>query len=75
MYRIFTPDPHFTGERSGVLIVAGQGLTADRIAAEDCRRLGYQVTEEPPVEHMADQPIPIQPSRRGRPSTAGKRRS
>ena len=46
-YTIFTPNPQFSGERAGVTFTAGQGATTDASRAEELRRMGYQVREEP----------------------------
>jgi hypothetical protein len=41
LYKIITPNPNFSGERAGVQIVCGSGITRDAAVASECRRMGY----------------------------------
>ncbi len=47
IYRILTPNQTFTGDRAGVSIIAGHGVTSSDVAAEECRKMGYAVVEAP----------------------------
>ena len=46
-YLIITPNPGFTGDRAGVQIVCGRGITHDAAIAGECRQMGYAVVEKP----------------------------
>jgi hypothetical protein len=46
-YLIITPNPNFTGDRAGVQIVCGRGITHDTAIADECRQMGYAVVEKP----------------------------
>jgi hypothetical protein len=56
LFRIITPESNFTGERAGVQIIAGRGVTADPVAADECKRMGYLVTEI-----LDELPAPVDP--------------
>ena len=49
LYKIITPNPNFSGERAGVHIVCGSGITRDAAVANECRCMGYiiQAQTEP----------------------------
>lgn len=46
-YLIITPNPGFTGDRAGVQIVCGRGITHDAAIAGECQQMGYAVVEKP----------------------------
>ena len=60
IYRIITPNPDFTGDRAGIQVVAGHGVTSDPIAAEECRNMGYAVVEAPELALSAPRTAPTQ---------------
>ena len=46
IYKIITPNPEFTGDRAGVQIVCGHGVTRDPAIAAECKAMGYIVVEK-----------------------------
>ena len=44
LYKIITPNSIFTGERAGGTLIAGVAYTADALAVDELRRMGYVVT-------------------------------
>jgi hypothetical protein len=51
-YKIVTPNPNFTGERAGVVITCGSGVTRDPAVADECRRMGYSILEQPEADDI-----------------------
>jgi hypothetical protein len=45
IFKIFTPNKDFTGERAGVIFTVGFGVTSDQAKAGELQRMGYHVTE------------------------------
>lgn len=52
IYKIITPNPQFTGERAGVQITCGTGVTRDPATAAELRGMGYIVTEQPEFDDV-----------------------
>lgn len=46
VYKIITPNPSFTGDRAGVAITCGTGITRDPAIADELRGMGYIVLEQ-----------------------------